>query len=267
MVPTSADRSQLAEPHAVGPGRLHGLVAVVTGGGRGLGRTIAERLAHEGARVHVADVAGASDVAERITRRGSSARSWSLDVSDPAAVDSVVTQAAQEWGGIDVLVNSAGLLSGQTSVDEVTRSEMLRYFEVNAVGYLLMVQACRPWLRASVHRGRVVLVASRTAVLGGTGRLAYVASKGAAMAMTRSLARELGEDRITVNSVLPAQIATPGTEAHSDEAVFDATMQQQAIKERVQASDLAGLVVFLAGDDARLITGQSLVVDGGGLLN
>lgn len=138
---------------------------------------------------------------------------------------------------------------------------------MNAVGPLLMVQACFPYLRDSAHRGRVVNVASRTFFTGAPGQIAYVASKGALIGMTRVMARELGEHRICVNAVMPAQVATPGTRAHSGADTFAQTMSQQAIREFVTPEDFAGLVAFLASHDGRLVTGQSLVCDGGGLLH
>jgi NAD(P)-dependent dehydrogenase (short-subunit alcohol dehydrogenase family) len=129
-----------------------------------------------------------------------------------------------------------------------------------------MVQACLDHLRASPHRGRVVNVASRTFFTGSPGQLAYVASKGALVGMTRVLARELGEHRITVNAAVPAQVETPGTARHSTAEVFEATMRQQSIQEYVTPERFAGLVAYLASDDAALMTGQTLVYDGGGLL-
>jgi len=142
----------------------------------------------------------------------------------------------------------------------------VRYLTVNAVGYVLAAQAVHPHLVRS-PAARIVNVASRTFSTGAPGQLGYVASKGAVLGLTRVLARELGPQKITVNAVMPGQVATEGTRAHSDEAVFDATMRQQAIQERVQPADLAGLVAFLASDDARLITGQTIICDGGGYLH
>ena len=142
----------------------------------------------------------------------------------------------------------------------------MRYLTVNAVGYVLAAQAVHPHLVRS-PAARIVNVASRTFSTGAPGQLGYVASKGAVLGLTRVLARELGPQKITVNAVMPGQVATEGTRAHSDEAVFDATMRQQAIQERVQPADLAGLVAFLASDDARLITGQTIICDGGGYLH
>ncbi|GHE80258.1 pyridoxal 4-dehydrogenase [Amycolatopsis deserti] len=241
--------------------RLAGRTAIVTGAAGGLGRAIAHRLASEGAAVAALDLERADDLLPpRVTP-------WICDVTDPTAVADTAAEVAARTGGIDILVNNAGLLSGRTSLLQATPDELHRYFDVNAVGTLLMVQACFPHLRDSDHRGRIINVASRTFFTGGPGQLAYVASKGALIGMTRVMARELGEHRITVNAVMPAQVATPGTRAHSDDAVFARTMAQQAIQEYVTPDDFAGLVAFLASPDAALMTGQCLVHDGGGLLH
>nr|WP_258937580.1 MULTISPECIES: SDR family oxidoreductase [Prauserella salsuginis group] len=110
-------------------------------------------------------------------------------------------------------------------------------------------------------------VASRTFFTGTLGQIGYIASKGALIGMTRVMAREFGEHRICVNAVMPTQVATPGTREHSGDDVFARTMSQQAIREFVTPEDFAGLVSFLASPDATLITGQSIVCDGGGLLH
>jgi NAD(P)-dependent dehydrogenase (short-subunit alcohol dehydrogenase family) len=238
---------------------LEGRRALVTGGARGIGAAIATRLAAEGMHVAVLDLEPGPPPAPGI-------RVEAADVTEPDQLDRAVAAITEDFGGLDVLVNNAGLLSGRESFLEATREELVRYLTVNAVGYVLAAQAVHPHLVRS-PAARIVNVASRTFFTGAPGQLGYVASKGAVLGLTRVLARELGPQKITVNAVMPGQVATEGTRAHSDEAVFDATMRQQAIQERVQPADLAGLVAFLAGDDARLITGQTIICDGGGYLH
>jgi NAD(P)-dependent dehydrogenase (short-subunit alcohol dehydrogenase family) len=234
--------------------------AVVTGGARGLGRAIAERLVSDGHRVTVLDVVRTEDDA-------AAAGDWlECDVTEPEQLQSAMTSVAGRSGGIDILVNNAGLISPRRSYLETDKAELVRYLTVNAVGYALATQAAHPWLVAS-DRGCVVNVASRTFFTGSPGQLAYVASKGAVLGMTRVLARELGPQGVTVNAVLPGQVATPGTRQYNAEDDFDRTMAAQAIQRRVQPEDLAGLVSFLCGPDARMVTGQTIICDGGGYLH
>ncbi|MGP4047954.1 SDR family NAD(P)-dependent oxidoreductase [Streptomyces sp. 2A115] len=254
-----------------GPDGTGPRVAVVTGAAGGLGLAIARRLAADGFTVAALDIAeperDGPDAPDG-TNGLAGVRSWRCDVSDPAATRHTVDEiAGAHGGGIDVLVNNAGLLSGRAGLLETTPQELHRFFDVNAVGPLLMVQACAPWLRKSPLRGRIINVASRTFFTGSTGQIAYVASKGALIGMTRVMALELGEYGITVNAAAPGQVATPGTRAHSDNEVFTATMRRQAIKEFVTPEHFAGLVSYLASPDAAMVTGQTFVCDGGGLLH
>jgi NAD(P)-dependent dehydrogenase (short-subunit alcohol dehydrogenase family) len=232
--------------------------AVVTGGARGIGRALAERLSADGHRVTVLDVEEPEDGAPTDWLR--------CDVTEPDQLRAAMETVAGRAGGIDVLVNNAGLISPRRPYQESGKDELLRYLTVNAVGYALATQAAHPWLVAG-DRGCVVNVASRTFFTGSPGQLAYVASKGAVIGMTRVLARELGASGVTVNAVMPGQVATPGTEQYNSEEDFDRTMAQQAIRRRVQPEDLAGLVSFLCGPDARMITGQTIICDGGGYLH
>ena len=247
------------------PRRLVERKAIVTGAGGGLGRAIAERLAAEGAEVAILDLRGQDEVAAAINANGGAARGWKCDVTERDEVGRVVNEVAEAFGGVDVLVNNAGLLSGRRTFLEVDKEEMLRFYTTNVVGYLHMAQASYPFLAESSSKGRVINVASRTFFTGSAGQLAYVASKGGVFGLTRVLAREMGERGITVNAVMPSQVATPGTEAHSGPEMFESTMRLQVLKEFVRPEDFAPLVAFLASDDGRLITGQSIVCDGGGL--
>ena len=235
-------------------------VAVVTGAAGGLGIEITARLSRDGYFVAALDItADATPECDSVTR-------WQCDVTDRGRVEQVVAEIAVRYGGIDVLVNNAGLLTGRSSFLDTTSEEMHRVFAVNAVGALVMTQTCVPHLRES-GRARVVNVASRTFFTGGPGQLAYVASKGALIGMTRVMARELGSHEITVNAVMPAQVATPGTTVHSGPDDFAKTMSQQAIRRSVTPADFAGLVAFVASPDASMITGQTLVCDGGALMH
>ncbi|MPY38648.1 SDR family oxidoreductase [Streptomyces phyllanthi] len=237
---------------------------MVTGAVGGLGRAIVRGLAADGFTVAALDIAepdGTSEVP--------GVRNWRCDVSDQDATRRTMDEVARTYGGgnIDVLVNNAGLLSGRAGLTETTPQELHRFFDVNAVGPLLMVQACLPWLTRSAYRGRVINIASRTFFTGSPGQIAYVASKGALIGMTRVMARELGEHGITVNAAAPAQVATPGTREHSGDDVFAASMRRQAIKEFVTPEHFAGLVSYLASPGAAMVTGQTFVCDGGGLLH
>ena len=241
-------------------GQIPGRVVIVTGAAGGLGRAIARRFADEGSTVAVLDIK------EPDSALSPGEHFIPCDVTVKAEVDQAVQEIAGRFGGVDVVVNNAGLLSGRGSFQDVTAEEMHRYFAVNAVAPLLVTQAVHPHLLGSAFRGRVINVASRTFFTGNAGQAAYIASKGALLGLTRVLANELGGDRITVNAIVPAQVATPGTTAHSGGDVFAATMSRQAIQEFVTPEAFAGLAVFLASTDAALITGQTMICDGGGLM-
>ena len=246
-------------------GRLDGRIAVVTGAASGMGQGAAIKLATEGAFVELLDRSDAGDTLAQITAGGGKAAASRCDVTDEAQIASAVQAAAERHGRIDILVNNAGLLSGRKPWHELSRDEVNRYLQVNFVGYFLVTQAFYPLLKKS-QAGRVINVASRTYFLANPGQMAYVASKGAVMGMTRVLAKELGPENITVNAVAPGMIATAGTREHSAEDAFDRVMQNQAIRRRGEPRHLAALIAFLASDEAELITGQFMLCDGGGYL-
>ena len=248
------------------PGRLAGRVAVVTGAAAGLGKAAAIRLAQEGAAVEILDLKDGSAAAEEIRAADGQAESILCDCTDEEQIAAAAKQIEERHGRVDILVNNAGILTGRKPWYSLTKEEVNRYVQVNYIGYFLVTKAMYPLIRKS-RTPRIVMVASRTYFLANPGQMAYVASKGAVMGMTRVLAKELGEEGIPVNAVMPGMVATPGTMEHSQEEAFNRVMNNQAIKKRVMPEHLAGLIAFLASDDAELITGQMIICDGGGYLH
>src|SRR5215475_720194 len=246
--------------------RLTDRIAVVSGAAKGLGRAAAIRLAAEGAKIEILDISNASEVCEEIRAAGGAAYSSICDVTNESQIAEAVKGLEQRHGRVDILVNNAGVLSGRTPWHQLTYDEINRFVQINYIGYFLVSKAAYPLLKKSTC-GRLINVASRTYFLANPGQMAYVAAKGAVMGMTRVMARELGEEGITVNAVAPGMVATPGTQAHSNEEAFERVMMNQAIKKRVLPEHLAALVAFLASDDAELITGQMILCDGGGYLH
>ncbi len=246
-------------------GRLDGRIAVVTGAASGMGQGAALKLAQEGAIVEILDRQDATETIARIRDAGGEAASSICDVTDEDQIRAAAQAVEARRGRIDILVNNAGILSGRKPWHELTRAEVDRFLQVNFMGYFLVSQAFYPLLKKS-SAGRIINVASRTYYLANPGQMAYVASKGAVMGFTRVLAKELGPENITVNAVAPGMIATDGTREHSAEDAFDRVMQNQAIRKRGEPRHLAGLIAFLASDEAELITGQFMLCDGGGYL-
>jgi NAD(P)-dependent dehydrogenase (short-subunit alcohol dehydrogenase family) len=246
--------------------RLKDRIAIVSGAAGGIGRAAALRLAAEGAKIEILDIKDASQVVSEIRAAGGEANAQICDVTNVDQIAEAVQAIEKRHERVDILVNNAGILSGRKPWHQLTYEEMNRYVQINYLGYFNVSQAVYPLIKKSKH-GRIINVASRTYFLANPGQMAYVASKGAVMGMTRVMAKELGDDGITVNAVAPGMVATPGTQAHSDEEAFNRVMMNQAIKKRVTPEHFAGLIAFIASDDAELITGQMILCDGGGYLH
>ena len=246
--------------------RLENRVAVVSGAATGLGRAIAKRLAAEGAVIEILDRGDAKEVCAEIEAGGGKAFSTLCDVTDEAQIAAAAKGVAERHGQIDILVNNAGILSGRAPWHTLSREELERFIDINFIGYFLVTKAFYPLIKKN-STGRIINVASRTYFLANPGQMAYVASKGAVMGMTRVLAKESGDDGITVNAIMPGMVATPGTQAHSQEEAFNRVMMNQCIKKRVTPEHFAGLAAFIASDDAEMITGQMILCDGGGYLH
>jgi NAD(P)-dependent dehydrogenase (short-subunit alcohol dehydrogenase family) len=244
---------------------LQDRVAIVTGAAQGIGRRIAEGLAAEGARVVIADMHPADDVAEAL-----GGLAVSVDISDQGACERMAQATRDAYGRIDVLVNNAGIYSSlvPTPLEELSIDEWKRVFDVNVLGTYLATRAVVGQMR-SQGSGRIINIASGTPFKGVPFMLHYVASKGAVVAMTKSMAKELGSSNVLVNAVAPGFTMSDGVVAN--EAQISA-LQEVSVKARVLTrdqypEDVVGAVVFFASDASSFITGQSLVVDGGAYFN
>jgi NAD(P)-dependent dehydrogenase (short-subunit alcohol dehydrogenase family) len=246
--------------------KLAGRVAVVTGAGNGIGEVYASALAREGAAVAVADieVAAAERVAAQLRAAGARAVALEVDVADEGAVEQMAGQAAGALGGVDILVNNAGLYLHEYSgpCAELPRAQWRRLIEVNLTGALNCAAACRPRMRA--RGGGVIINQSSVGAYLGIAS-AYGVSKRALNALTVALAVEFAPDEIRVNGIAPSSVESdtrPALRWWPEERrrqFFD----QQLIKRVVHMDDLARALVFLCSDDARFITAQTLIVDGG----
>jgi 3-oxoacyl-[acyl-carrier protein] reductase len=243
-------------------GSLEGRVAIVTGGGGGLAEGICATLAASGAAVAAVD--RSLEKAERVAQVASSGRCIALeaDVSDKASVDAMAQRVISELGGIDILVNNAAIypLRPWTEIEE---EEWDRVMAVNLKGYFLCARAAYPSMRER-GKGRIINVASITFFIGWSGFLDYVSSKGAIIGFTRTLAREVGPDGITVNAISPGAFPTDAERVHPDqEALNRRILEQQSLKRRGTPEDVGNLAAFLASDAASFITGQTIMIDGG----
>jgi 3-oxoacyl-[acyl-carrier protein] reductase len=248
--------------------RLDGRVAVVTGGGGGLGEGICLALAAAGAAVAVADADGASARAraDQVAATGGTALAVEVDVADKRSVDAMAESVAGELGGVDVLVNNAAIYP-RRAWTEITEEEWDAVLAVNLKGYFLCAQACFPSMVERGH-GRIINVASITFFGNLPMLLSYVSSKGGIVAFTRALAREIGPDGVTVNTVSPGAFPTDAEKIHPDPKGYNQwILDQQSLKRRGTPEDIGNLVVFLASDASSFVTGQLVQIDGGWLMH
>ncbi len=238
--------------------RLNGATAIVTGGARGIGGAIAQRLVDEGAEVIILDLLAEPGEAFAATI-GAGFRA--VDLADPVGTRAVVEEAIAALGGVDVLVNSAGVFR-LIPLLEIEPAEWDRVMNINARGILVTMQAVAPTMIAAGH-GRIVNIASMAAKAGGGMEAHYAASKSAVVALTRAAAIEWGPHGITANAICPGYVLTEmGAATRTDEQVA-AWSAKSPLGRLGQPEDVAGLAAFLASADGAYLTGQALNVTGG----
>jgi NAD(P)-dependent dehydrogenase (short-subunit alcohol dehydrogenase family) len=246
--------------------KLKGRVAIITGGARGLGKAFALRLAEEGARIAVADILDAGGVRDEIVAKGGEALATYTDVSNEESVGSMVRAVSERFGRIDILVNDAGIFAtlGRKPFFEIPAGEWDRVLSINLKGMFLCSKAVYPYMKMQ-GKGKIINITSSTFFDGVPGFAHYVSSKGGIIALTRVMARELGDDNICVNAVAPGLTTTEvvKTSPMYPEEHLKTSSAKRCFKRTETPADLTGAVLFLASDDSDFITGQTLLVDGG----
>lgn len=250
-------------------GRLDGRVAIVTGSGRGIGAEYAKALAAEGAKVAVTDIVDTETTVNIIKQAGGEAIGIGCDVTNPDEVKALVSQTVDAFGKLDVMVTNAALFADlqQRSFLEIDEDEWDRVMRVNTRGVFTCAKAAVTEMKKNGY-GKIVNIASGTVFKGTPMLLHYVSSKGAMVAFTRALAREVGDDGITVNCIAPG--LTMSEKVVNDPqwtAVKDNNTATRAIKREEVPEDLLGTVVFFSSAESDFITGQTLVVDGGSAMH
>jgi NAD(P)-dependent dehydrogenase (short-subunit alcohol dehydrogenase family) len=241
---------------------MTGQVAIVTGGAKGIGKAIADRLAQDGMRIVIADLQGAEEAAATYP----DGVGLTIDVASELDVERMAAEVEERCGRIDVLVNNAGLYASlaMRSFSEIPVEEWRRVMDVNVASMFLACRAVVPAMRER-GGGKIVNISSGTAFRGVPFLLHYVTSKGAIVALTRALARELGKDEIHVNCVAPGFTMSDGVKAQPEviEALQGPSVAARTIQRDQLPEDVVGAVVFLCTPAAGFITGQTMVIDGG----
>ncbi len=250
-------------------GRLDGRVAIVTGAGRGIGVHYAKALAEQGAKVCCSDILDTENTVNIIKQAGGEAIGNRCDVTKPDQVRAMVAETVEAFGKVDIMVTNAAIFADlqQRSFLEIPEEEWDRVMAVNTRGVFSCVKAVVPEMKKNGY-GKIVNIASGTVFKGTPMMLHYVSSKGAMVAFTRSLSRELGEHNISVNAIAPGLTMSEklvGDKQWLD--MKDANAQTRALKRDEVPEDLIGTLVYLSSSDSDFVTGQTIVVDGGSAMH
>jgi 3-oxoacyl-[acyl-carrier protein] reductase len=252
--------------------RLAGKVAIITGSARGLGRAFALRFAKEGAALTICDVLDCKSVATEIEALGGEVLALRTDITDEKDTTDMAAKTVERFGRIDILVNNAAAIGGIEipdfikPVDRIVSEDWNRYLDVNIKGTFLCCKAVMPFMKKQ-GKGSIVNIASTAGFNGSPHFLHYSTSKGGIMTMTRGLAVALGDFNINVNAVAPGVVMTEAMQALSPGGTENQSINRQILKKSIRPEDIAAAVLFLASDEAGMITGQTLAVNAGEYLH
>jgi NAD(P)-dependent dehydrogenase (short-subunit alcohol dehydrogenase family) len=251
-------------------GRLAGKVAVITGAAQGIGAAYARRLSAEGAAIVVADIADTTPVVNEILEAKRQAIGVRVDVCSADSVNRMIQSAVDAFGHVDILVNNAGLFANLSfkPIADIDHAEWDRVMAVNVRGVFDCCKAVSPVMRKQGY-GKIVNIASAIVFKGSPLLAHYVASKGAVVALTRALARELGEDGIRVNALAPGLTGSENLLRNPSWAgsLTANNVASRAIKREALPEDMAGTLVYLCAEESDFVTGQIIVVDGGSIMH
>ncbi|UCB48002.1 MAG: 3-oxoacyl-ACP reductase FabG [Deltaproteobacteria bacterium] len=250
--------------------KLKDRVAIVTGGAQGIGKAYALKLAQEGAKVVIADILDAEAVKQEIESKGGEAMALHTDVTDEKSTEEMAQESIEHFRRIDILVNNAAVFASLETKPffQISAQEWDKVLRVNLKGVFLCCKAVYPQMK-NQGKGKIINIASGVFFKGLPLFLHYVASKGGVIALTRALAREVGNDGICVNAIAPGYTLTEVMvdESIHDEAFVNAVVGSRCFKRHERPEDLTGTLVFLASDESDFITGQTIVVDGGATMH
>jgi NAD(P)-dependent dehydrogenase (short-subunit alcohol dehydrogenase family) len=246
--------------------KLKGKVAIITGGGRGLGKAYALSLSQEGAQIVLADIIDAREIRRTIKKNGGEALALYTDVSNEESTKAMARKTIERFGRIDILINNAAIFAnlGKKPFFEISSEEWDQVLGINLKGTFLCCKAVYPQMKKQ-GKGKIINVSSSTFFAGVPYFIHYVASKGGIIALTRALAREAGDDGICVNAIAPGLTVSEAVRGNPmyPEDYLKVAASGRCFKRNEIPEDLTGTILFLASDDSDFITGQTILVDGG----